>query len=134
MTKSTTPTPATTPADKTAKRVGTNSRTLPFTQDRSGIRQEFRRGGVRAIGRLMGDDARLADFITDAEVLVDYARARVAEQKAEIAAKQKAQRDAIAAERAIRITREKEELKRRKEAVKSAEAAVTALEASIKGE
>jgi hypothetical protein len=127
MTKST-PTPET---KAPARKVGTNSNKLPFTQDRSGARQELRRGGVRAIGRIMGDEARLADLLTDLEVLAEYATARYAEQINERLLKQKAARARVAAEQAALRANAEQEVKRREAAAKVAKQELSALKASL---
>lgn len=126
MTKST-PTPKTSPARK----VGTNSNKLPFTQDRSGARQELRRGGVRAIGRIMGDKTRLEDLLTDLEVLAEYAQARYNEQITERTLKQKAARDRVAAEQVALRANAEQEVKRREAAAKVAQKELAALKASL---
>ena len=129
MTTKTKPIPATAAAKPA---VGTNSNKLPFTQDRSGARQELRRGGVRAVGRIMADKKRLEAFLADLEVLADYGRARFEEQRVEMANKRAAAAKRQAAQDKIAKEAAKADLVQKRRALARAEADVKTAEARTK--
>lgn len=121
MTTTTNPTP----------KITTNPNKLPWTQDRSGARQELRRGGARAVGRILGDKKRLEDYLADLEILAEYGRAKYEEQIAAQARrvananKRVEAQEAVAREAAKRAVVDKRRALKRAEAdLKSAEARV----------
>lgn len=107
--------------DKPVRKVGTNSSKLPFPQDRGGITQELRRGGVRAIGRIAGNEDALETVLQTLEVLADYARERCEEQKQELANRRARIQERADIEAKVAADALKLDLKRKQDAVKRAQ-------------
>lgn len=64
----------------TTIKVGTNPLNLEWPQDQYGITSMLKKEGVRAVGRLNGDDTKLDVFLGTVRLLVQYAKEKHAEQ------------------------------------------------------
>lgn len=106
-----------------------NPRLIEFPYDQFGFTTMLRKEGVRAVGRIKGDKAKMDVFLQTLRVLGDHAKAKIADQSkdAEMAAAAAANREKAAYARSL--ADQKAEVARLKRLLKSAEAAVAAKEA-----
>ncbi len=63
-----------------------NPREIEWPLDEFGITSMLRKEGVRAVGRIKGDPAKLNTFLVTLKLLGEHAKTKLADQQAEIAA------------------------------------------------
>lgn len=107
----------------------TNPRAIEWPYDQHGFTTLLRKEGVRAVGRIKGDKAKLDVLIQTLKVLGEHARAKIADQMKDAAQTAAARQNREAAEYARSLADQKAEVARLKRLLASAEAAVEAKEA-----
>ncbi len=122
--------PTTVNEEAVAERVVSGKTNIPskieWPHDQYGFTSMLRKEGVRAVGRIKADPAKLEVFIASLKVLGEYARTKVEDQ---VVAKDKELagiENRRKAERARALKDQKAEVERIKEVLKSAEAALKA--------
>lgn len=106
-----------------------NARDIVWPFDQWGFTSMLRKEGVRAIGRIKGNDAKMDILIHTLKALGEHAKAKVGEQKKDIAKSEAAAKNREAAIYARSLADQKAEVERLKKLLASAEAAVAAKEA-----
>lgn len=101
-----------------------NPRDLEFPFDPHGFTSMLRKEGVRAVGRIKGDDAKLKVLLETLKVIGEHAKAKIVDQKREAQQTATAQKNRADAVYARKLADQKREVKRLENLLKSAKAAV----------
>jgi len=110
-----------------------NPRLIEFPRDPHGFTSMLRKEGVRAVGRIKGDSAKMEIFIATLKVLGQHARVKIEDQIKDMEQSAAASKNRTEAEYARSLADQKAEVTRLKALLASAEAAVEA-KAAIPGE
>jgi hypothetical protein len=110
-----------------------NSVNLVFPLDRTGFTTVLRKEGARAVGRIGGDDERLAIYLSTLRVLGDHAKAKLVAQKtAKVTAQERADALVLREQRA-RADEENTEINRLEKLALAASQSLVARLALAKG-
>ena len=119
----------TTVAARKADGKHTNPREIVWPHDEYGIASMLKKEGVRAIGRIKGDEAKLDVVMQTLRTLGEHAKVKIAAQKVEAEKQAAAQKNREEAEYARSLADQEKEVMRLKALLASAEAAVEAKKA-----